>query len=428
MSELWRIDALDGRAGRAFASLRPADLLSSLPELNQSCVFVAAPYFQPEAVSSRATALAATRGSFQLGIFDGAGGEVGFPSLEALLEFVRRVYLRAGGGDPGAGPAPGVPPRPEGPEPPRPEGGPARETGDVGAYGEDLTGPIIRNISQFNLTSSKLRYDRDEGMEVQNFSATFSTNVQSIGKSNLLAKGAYEMLRELLNRFPISGAKDQTLNWRACAVRLGRAIHDLDLWPQLLAEFPIDALGRRPSGRKTVLDLNENWYNRIDHMSKVLYELERSGNYNLLALLGGLKYPFPRGWLFEQFYCTRDEVTDPVDDLASWPINEDLEYLVHAQKDYRRSMFDLLNASLGSPNSFTKDPKTQGERAIALIIFAAAHLTKGGESRLGGDEASIELITLRALKWIADQFPRVIYPTVIEEIIASASNTINAYR
>jgi hypothetical protein len=66
---------------------------------------------------------------FQYGLFI-ADQEVAFPSLDAVIEFVRRAYLRGGGGDAAGGGGAGVPPRttpgalgPEGERPLEGEGG-----------------------------------------------------------------------------------------------------------------------------------------------------------------------------------------------------------------------------------------------------------------------------------------------------------------
>lgn len=118
----WRFDALDARGGLAFASYRGPDLIGETT-LNGDLpgVFIGAPEFQPLNLPNRAMGLAAGRHAFQTGLFLGPD-EVGFESLDDLVEFTRRCYLRGGAGD-GAGPGGGVPPilplGPEGgPEPP----------------------------------------------------------------------------------------------------------------------------------------------------------------------------------------------------------------------------------------------------------------------------------------------------------------------
>jgi hypothetical protein len=102
MSAPWYIDALDARAGQAFASRRLQDVHLRDPALDLPCVFIAAPMFRAETVSNRGLAFVGTRNSYQLGLFV-QSFEVAFPELEAVIEFVRRAYLRGGGGDSAGG-------------------------------------------------------------------------------------------------------------------------------------------------------------------------------------------------------------------------------------------------------------------------------------------------------------------------------------
>jgi hypothetical protein len=109
------IDALDGRSGLAFASYRMPDLIGAAqewPDLSAMAWFIAAPDFQPEPVSSRAIGFAAAQRGLQLGLSLNGETEVPFPSLEALTDYVRRLFIAGGGGDGAAGvdPALGGPP------------------------------------------------------------------------------------------------------------------------------------------------------------------------------------------------------------------------------------------------------------------------------------------------------------------------------
>ena len=116
MTKAWFIDALDARAGLAFASYRQPDLTEENPDIDLPCVFFEPPSFRPEAVSSRGPAFAASQGSLQLGLFL-QEAEIGFPTLEDVIEFVRRAFLRSAGGDGSSGIGPGVPVPPDvGPE------------------------------------------------------------------------------------------------------------------------------------------------------------------------------------------------------------------------------------------------------------------------------------------------------------------------
>lgn len=118
----WYIDAWDPRGGRAFASWRPADP-DDAPDLGHPAVYLCPPYFEPEHVASRATGIAATRGTFQAGLFLDEG-EVAFDSLDEIIALVRRGYGSGGATPLPGGTSPPLAPRDGGdggPLPPRPE-------------------------------------------------------------------------------------------------------------------------------------------------------------------------------------------------------------------------------------------------------------------------------------------------------------------
>lgn len=102
----WRFDALDARAGMAFASR-----VDSTVDGDDIVVFFRPPGFEPQPVGRSSLALGATRGSFQGGLLI-EGQEALFPSLAAIGEFVRRVYVGGASGDGGPGPTGGDEPPP----------------------------------------------------------------------------------------------------------------------------------------------------------------------------------------------------------------------------------------------------------------------------------------------------------------------------
>ena len=102
----WRFDALDARAGMAFASR-----VDSTVDGDDIVVFFRPPGFEPQPVGRSSLALGATRGSFQGGLLI-EGQEARFPSLAAIGEFVRRVYVGSASGDGGPGPTGGGEPPP----------------------------------------------------------------------------------------------------------------------------------------------------------------------------------------------------------------------------------------------------------------------------------------------------------------------------
>jgi hypothetical protein len=168
MTPAWFIDGLDARAGLAFTSLRAPDLTTDEPALDLPGVFIAPPTFRPETVSSRALAFAATRGPFQYGLFI-AEREVAFPSLDAVIEFVRRVYLRGGGGDAAGGGGAGVPPRPT-PDVLDPEGERPLE-GDDGR-GRGLIQKLLKDSGNARLAATNLKFHPGETIETRDFDSS----------------------------------------------------------------------------------------------------------------------------------------------------------------------------------------------------------------------------------------------------------------
>jgi hypothetical protein len=228
----WRIDALDSRGGLAFASYRAADLLEAdAYSADDPAVFIEAPDFRVENVSSRAIGLAAGDRSFQSGLFVDEA-EVGFKTLTDLVEFVRRCYLRGAGGDgtdggggglpftPGEGPSPDIPEQPDLPYEPT-EGGVAA---------------LLADIKSFDTLSKQMTYRTDQPAKT----ASSPWNRQA-GKGNVkaaematdgiesLLRGAVALILEMLRRYPVRGSDGDIVRWHASAKSLGRALWRLPL-------------------------------------------------------------------------------------------------------------------------------------------------------------------------------------------------------
>jgi len=111
MGVKWFIDAWAIVDGYAFASRRAPDSIDATQTM-----FMAAPDFQLVPVARISTALRATRGPFQSRFHDEEGDEIGFDSLEQIVDIVRRGFL-AGGLEPepgGGAPLPTSPNNPGG--------------------------------------------------------------------------------------------------------------------------------------------------------------------------------------------------------------------------------------------------------------------------------------------------------------------------
>jgi hypothetical protein len=133
----WYIDALDALGGYAFASFRKAGEES----WEAPSVAIYPPAFVAEPIASGATALAATRGSFQRGLVIN-GAEVPFQECVHLSEFVRRLFVSGSAGSGGAGPLiPQVPVEPS-----------------TGSDGEAESVSILRKaVSHFDDLSRRVR-------------------------------------------------------------------------------------------------------------------------------------------------------------------------------------------------------------------------------------------------------------------------------
>lgn len=113
-SSQWYIDAFDGMAGIAFVSWCKPDLYGGDTILDIPAYTIAPPNFQAEVVSSRGVAFAAGARGFQVGLFDKEAHEIGFADIQAVEEFVRRLYIALssrgepeGGGEGSGGDIPG---------------------------------------------------------------------------------------------------------------------------------------------------------------------------------------------------------------------------------------------------------------------------------------------------------------------------------
>lgn len=419
MTVAWRIDSLDARAGAAFSSWRDPDLSSGKLAADTAAIYLAPPYFLPEAVSSRGIGLGAARGRAQLGVFL-SKEELAFATLDALAEFVRRAYLASGGGDlPGGGTAGGGPRTP----PPEPEGG-GPDTGGLAPPGEEGLEAAWNVVGvAFGVRESASRLTFTAGAPVS--PASFDANAEAAAKptggsgdfgGGTLVRGAEELALALLRRFPLKGRPSDVVTWGESSVRLGNAISRLHLWRSIL---------EGPNHR--VFDAAAQ---QIGHALDVPTDPR-----HVLALImqgGPLIWPFYAPWEFTTFADTwsgfRGRDTDPLDDLAAWPLPSEMWQLVGSEPD--PSAFNLMSAVCGAPAKLlgSGDGRLAG-RAAAILLFCSARILAENTEPFGVGwgsgamhEASLGRVTATSLQWLMGQWPAQVFPSQVEEIIAQAAS------
>ena len=420
MSQAWRIDALDARAGLAFASWREADLSS--PDLDRPAVFLSPPAFRPETLASRAIGLAASRGGAQLGLFV-EGEELAFAALETLIEFVRRAYLAGGGGDAAGG---------GGTAPPRaPERGP--EIGATEAL-EDESGAVTAVVETAVVAAKD-----SEALSISPGEPLASTPLQwrrvrpgaARPGDGGLAEGAAELVLELLRRYPDAAAlPGWRLQWLQAAGRLGGAISRLSLWPALtagqLGEI-LDAAGRTLQ-RQSFLPLppldGEAQGGRL--IVVLLFGGAADGSWMGVRLHDQMEYLV---WRHGVAPAWPRQAGDPLDDLAAWPVPADVGRIAgSAQAD--PSVLNLLSALSGAPCGLAAAPERSARRAAAILLFAAAHVIAEAPAASftdpwtpSGDvhaEALADAAQV-AMAWIRRQWPKEIFAGPIESVLHNAA-------
>jgi hypothetical protein len=443
MTVAWFIDGLDARAGLAFASLRAPDLLEQAPALDLPSVFIGPPTFRPETVSSRALAFAGTRGSFQYGLFL-AGQEVAFPSLDAVIEFVRRAYLRGGGGDAAGGGGAGVPPRPT---------TPLLDPDELPLEGKDRRGHellqiMLKDPHNARLAATRLNFHPGEPFKTEDFHSSIGSPGMT-GDEFVLARGAAELIAEMLRRCPVAGPNDRLMGWLRSAQRLGRSINKLGLWHQLMSDPIGSNLGAMAD--KIFQALHKSAFLSSPAIDAARRRFGARGLLPLLFCGFGIS-PF---WGIEPATLDDDDlirirqsrfwpvlgsltdmrISDPVDDLAQWPIPAIVAHFVEP-RDSAQRLYNLLCAVVASPEVLAEEsagpaPQRAAEIAIILVLFAAAHLTVEATPSLApvlvgwaddiADKALADVVQT-ALAWIADQYPNSIFPDEVERLIRSTSS------
>ncbi len=390
----WHLDALDARAGLAFASNRDADLSGDLLDMQALAVFIAAPDFTPETLASRATGLAATRGSLQLGLFL-EEGEVAFATLDDVVEFVRRCYLAGGGGDGAAGTGPGVPPL-------GPDGAEGETPLDPGPFVSAAAQPIQRMFWHLDEMAHNQRLSfettgRGARLVRVASASTSCVSAPSGPASDLLTLGAAAALIEMLRRCPPPGG-DLGVWWQGLQC-LGDAADRLGLWGGFAG----------PDFAPTIAEEWEGTLRRRPHLLG-----DRLGDDVPMAfetLFLGLARGDRR---------RRGDGDEPFEDLARLPLPAGtarrLELPVR-----NASLADLVSLATAAPATFAGSKPVDA----GLLLFAACHLlrNRGSAPVWGNGEIATswrEALVGSALAWLRQNLPERIFPVQIEAMIARA--------
>jgi hypothetical protein len=417
---LWYIDALDARAGIGLATYREADLNTNTVDLGRPGVFISPPFFQGESVASRAIGFAATRGSFQLGLFVEAG-EIAFATLQGVCEFIRRVYISSGGGDTdnGISRAPIVP---------NPESG----GGEFGSLTSDEAS-AARKMVKFVATLKKdidalstLKYSNSEPTELNRHESSYKKSLLETLKplddfETLLAYGCAVLIEELILRFPFRTAEHAA--WMRSMMKLGQMLHRLGL---------VGPFFHSPN------------FNRI---SKAAYSINRkfklfNGNVRdfdviLQAMLGLNPYfpwhprlgsPFWGGWSGDL------AVSEPLDDLSLFPIPSVAAKQV-GLNPVTASVRDLLSVFLADPTILEgKASRPETSMIVAFILLSSMLIVSGGQASLAPIEGTrigglLRQDVLRnAISWMDSQMPGYLFHRDVEKCIRGAAQLRYAAR
>ncbi|MBX7481675.1 hypothetical protein [Qipengyuania qiaonensis] len=434
MSEAWHFDAYDARAGRGFVTYRRADLAQATA-LEGGTWFVGPPDFAPEYVASRAIAYSAARSYFGLGLLDGEGREVAFPSLAAAVDFVRRGYYRGSGGDgPPAGPGgapPGAPGAPEAMPPFEPEGGGWAKPPERGLDGvEDPVRRLLMEIEEFDRSVASTA--RGEAREVA-WSANDANDANAgLLLSERLALAGLRLAVEQVRSVAAAGSPAQRLRQANRLARLGRVIVRAGL------AGPFTALARREPGLDSWLErslwsqfsaLNDELKDKTDLL--LAYLLAGGSFAGLLDTYGfGMFQTEP---LRSDLFFIEPVESDPIELLAMLALPEPAASalkLKPALVDVP-SLFHLLYAAIGTPQALLAGRDVEG--TLDLLLFAALCVTQPAIERSQPplnfrDNAGMRraLAAYEAFNWLVRNMPQFAFSEEVEERLVSGASEFGA--
>jgi hypothetical protein len=353
--------------------------------------------------------------------------------------------LRGGGGDAAGGGGAGVPPRPTPVLDPKEE--PPLESEDH--RGRGLIQYLLKDSGNARLAATNLKFHPGDTFDTRDFLSSISSpGISTSDGDFILARGAAELIAEMLRRCPVKGPNDQLMGWLRSAQRLGRSINRLGLWRQLIS----DPIGSNIGGMadQILRQLRGNGFFASPAIDAVR---DRFGPPGLVPLLFCGSGVFPlwgidaatsdyegllkilRAWSWPVLGSQTDtRISDPVDDLAQWPIPATVEHFV-GPRNPARGLYNLLCAVVASPELLDAtaahvSPRA-AEIAIILVLFAAAHLVVEATPSLAPSLAgwaddvakkALEDVVNTALAWLADQYPNKIFPDVVERLIQDTSS------
>jgi len=412
---LWYIDALDARAGMALATYRETDLNENSVDLGKPAVFIGPPFFQGESVASRAIGFAATRGSFQLGVFLD-GEEIGFETLQGVSEFIRRVYVSSGGGDTDSGisPAPVVP---------NPEGGGAefrRLPPEEVAIAREMLN-FVSSIAEDIASISQRSHASSRKKQVNRRESTYNVTLQDTLKSfsdldELLSYGMAVLIEEMIGRLPFG--QNEVGAWMRTMMTLGQMLSRLGLYDALAHTPDFDRLLRRATDLEDRHRLFNGYVNEFDAALPVMLGLGPytpwHPRFGPMYLVGW--HPAPGNF-------------DPLDALSSFPLPSIAAKHVGLNPD-TANVRDLLSVFLANPTVLEGESGSQPPESTmlaAFVLLASMLIVSSGQASLGPIDATRMSRVLRqdllksAVAWMDAQMPSYVFHSDVEKYIRGAS-------
>jgi hypothetical protein len=383
-------------------------------------------------VANRALALGAVRGAFQERLFIG-DTEVTFPSLESVVEFVRRTYLRSGGGDGEEGgggetPPPLVPG--ERPLPPL-----APEALRIETPLPPLTDSLSSAVSAFQKLSCKFGQAEEFLKWPRRRTSEPPRPKPSWDGVPILASATLRFIQEFLLRLPDADLEAFTV-WHESARRFGDVLGAMGLW-EVLGHEPYRTLlvGLMKPLSLEAWNLPSDFLNRIrkigndDLRTSFLCSLLFARN---VSLHDDRIIEFERFWpLWPVLSYGPPAPRDRIADLCRIPVPKEFEVIVRTEGKEPVSLYHALTAFIGSPLSAAN----KSSHFFELVLFAASwialpEISMGPMSTLSLSRSAVpELQNIQIQRvidagwnWLREHLPTMRFATEVERTIESASD------